>query len=180
MLLTTVSYSGAVCVLCVGSVRVCAEEVGGGSPVRFKGKIQGTHKAGRAGRQEGKAAGRERKGGGNLLSWLTLQPTTLLWILLHRADPVSRCVLSLSLATVRRASYPQSFSCSTATALQTKAGESCCVYVCRWRGAKLKAEAKAKRREECSTKGACVLQLGLCVNVCVFVDSLECLCHGAS
>lgn len=42
-----------------------------------------------------------------------------------------------------------------------------CVYVCRWRGAKLKAEAKAKRREECSTKGACVLQLGLCVYVCL-------------
>ena len=54
--------------------------------------------------------------------------------------------------------------------------------MCRWRGAKLKAEAKAKRREECSTKGACVLQLGLCVcvRVCVFVDGLECLCHGAS
>ena len=59
-----------------------------------------------------------------------------------------------------------------------------CVCVCRWIGAKLKAGAKAKRREECSTKGACVLQLGLCVymcaSVCVFVDRLECLCHGAS
>lgn len=56
--------------------------------------------------------------------------------------------------------------------------------VCRWIGAKLKAGAKAKRHEECSTKGACVLQLGLCVymcvSVCVFVDRLECLCHGAS
>jgi len=84
---------------------------------------------------------------------------------------VSPSVHSLSPATVRQASYPQPLSCFTATALQTKAAESCCVCVyvcvCRWRGAKLKDEAKAKRREECSTKGACVLQLGLCVYVCV-------------
>lgn len=51
--------------------------------------------------------------------------------------------------------------------------------VCRWRGAKLKAEAKAKRREECSTKGACVLQLGLCVciRLCVYVTGLPKLLH---
>ena len=61
MLLTTVSHSGAVCVLCAGSVRVCActEEVGGRQPVQFKGKIQGTHKAGSAGRQAGGQAGRQ-------------------------------------------------------------------------------------------------------------------------
>jgi len=43
MLLTTVSYSRAVCVFCVC---VEEEEVGGGGgrqPVQFKGKIQGAH-----------------------------------------------------------------------------------------------------------------------------------------
>lgn len=71
MLLTTVSYSGAVCVLCAGSVRVCVCLGGGGRhPVQFKGKIQGTYKAGSAGRKA-------RQGSGNLLSWLTLQPTSL-------------------------------------------------------------------------------------------------------
>lgn len=45
-----------VCVLCAGSLSVCAcaEEVGGRQPVQFKGKIQGTQSWERrqAGRQQ--------------------------------------------------------------------------------------------------------------------------------
>lgn len=67
MLLTTVSYSGAVCVLCAASVRVCAEEVGGGSLFNLKGKYKAHTKlgvqAGRQGSRKGKARrGEERRG----------------------------------------------------------------------------------------------------------------------
>lgn len=61
MLLTTVSYSGAVCVLCAGLVRVCAEEVGGGSLCNLKGKYKAHTKlgaqAGRQGGRKGKVVG---------------------------------------------------------------------------------------------------------------------------
>lgn len=60
MLLTTVSYSGAVSVLCVWlSARVCAEEVGGSSLCSLKGKYKARTKLGA---QAGKTAGKAREG----------------------------------------------------------------------------------------------------------------------
>lgn len=63
MLLTTVSHSAAVCVLCAGSVSVCVRalrEVGEGSLCNLKGKYK-AHKAGSASRQQ------ERQGKGKVV-----------------------------------------------------------------------------------------------------------------
>lgn len=157
----TVSHSGAVCILRAGSERVClcAEEVGEGSLCSLKGKHK-AHKAGRAGRQ---AAGKASEESAELADAPTNKPLDFTSPRLAPLPPPLPHSRAEAEPRYGKAAF-RSLDPADKKKKARKKAESCRGRADGELGTGL--QLGAARREDGSTKAACVLQLGLCASLC--------------